>query len=55
MTPELARYLEEALRRLQAALDLEALYLFGSHARGDGGPKVGPGPFGGGPHLPPAP
>ncbi|BAW00479.1 transposase [Thermus thermophilus] len=34
MTPELARYLEEALGRLRAALDLEALYLFGSHARG---------------------
>ncbi|NAV69319.1 nucleotidyltransferase domain-containing protein, partial [Salmonella sp. zj-f50] len=34
MTPELARYLEEALGRLRAALDLEAIYLFGSHARG---------------------
>jgi len=34
MTPELARYLEEALGRLRAVLDLEALYLFGSHARG---------------------
>lgn len=26
-------YLEEAVKRLREALDLEALYLFGSHAR----------------------
>ncbi|MFN3178783.1 MAG: nucleotidyltransferase domain-containing protein [Thermus sp.] len=30
----LALYLEEAVGRLREALDLEALYLFGSHARG---------------------
>jgi len=30
----LAPYLEEAVRRLREALDLEAVYLFGSHARG---------------------
>jgi predicted nucleotidyltransferase len=32
-------YLEEAARRLREAFDLEALYLFGSHARGTAGPR----------------
>ncbi|WP_114314062.1 nucleotidyltransferase domain-containing protein [Thermus caldifontis] len=30
----LASYLDKAVRRLREAMDLEALYLFGSHARG---------------------
>lgn len=34
MEAGLLAYLEEAVRRLKGALDLEALYLFGSHARG---------------------
>ncbi|TBH21219.1 nucleotidyltransferase domain-containing protein [Thermus thermamylovorans] len=32
-------YLKEAVRRLQEAMDLEALYLFGSHARGTADPR----------------
>ncbi|WP_018112047.1 nucleotidyltransferase domain-containing protein [Thermus igniterrae] len=34
MEAGLLAYLEEAARRLKGALDLEALYPFGSHARG---------------------